>query len=258
MMHRVDEQDEIPLTGGRTTLNVVRVGDTARRPPAQNASFARGLLRHLETVGFDGAPRALNRDEQGREVLSWIPGDVPDELSPGYDELTLRAAARLIRDYHDASSGYVTRRGEVACHNDLSPCNFVFRDGAPVAIIDFDAANPGLRAHDLGYAAWLWLDIGNPSVTAAEQGRRLGVLLDAYGPEVARGEVSLAMLIRQGILVARGRETGNLAMSEWAQACQTWVQENLDVLRCPTQPIPTHLPSESDFVASTQRTRAAK
>lgn len=227
MMHRVDEQDEIPLTGGRTTLSVVRVGDTVRRPPAKTASFARGLLRHLEIVGFDGAPRALGRDEQGREVLSWIQGDVPDDLSPGYDELTLRAAARLIRDYHDASSGYVTRQGEVACHNDLSPCNFVFRDGAPVAIIDFDAANPGMRAHDLGYAAWLWLDIGNPAVTAAEQGRRLGVLLDAYGPELAQDEVVTAMMLRQKMLEARWHEIEDLAMSAWAQACHTWVQENL-------------------------------
>ncbi|WP_165504856.1 phosphotransferase [Rhizobium pisi] len=44
---------------------------------------------------------------------------------------------------------------EVVYHNDLSPCNFVFRQQIPVAIIDFDAASFGRRVYDLGYAAWL-------------------------------------------------------------------------------------------------------
>ena len=238
---------ETPLLGGRTTPGLVRVADTVRRPPTRNASFVRELLRHLEVVGFDGAPRALGCDEQGREVLSWIPGDVPYDLSPGHDDHKLRTAARLIRAYHDASTEYVAGRGEVVCHNDLSPCNFVFRDGAPVAIIDFDAAGPGLRAHDLGYAAWLWLDIGNMAVSATEQGRRLGVFVDAYRPEVTRGEVVAAMLIRQEMLVARARETGDLAMFAWAQVCRTWVQENLDVLRCSPQPNRTHFWGKSGF-----------
>ena len=86
----------------------------------------------------------------------------------------------------------------------MSPCIFVFRDGAPVAITDFDAAAPGIRAHDLGYAAWLWFDIGSSSVTAAEQGSRLGVFIDAHGPELARREVVTAMLVRQGALIERG------------------------------------------------------
>ena len=42
-------------------------------------------------------------------------------------------------------------------------------DGAPVAIIDFDAAEPGSRARDRCYAAWLWPNVGNPNVMAADQ-----------------------------------------------------------------------------------------
>src|SRR5213078_4997821 len=100
------------------------------------------LLRHLEGSGFAGAPRFLGIDERGREVLSFIEGDVPDDIRPDYPEETLREAALLIRAYHDATAGFAA---EVVCHNDLGPPNTVFRDGSPVALIDFDAAAPGAR-----------------------------------------------------------------------------------------------------------------
>ena len=63
------------LLSGRTTPDVVRMADTVRRPPAWNARFALGLLRHLEAVGLDGTPRALGCGERARDVLSWMPGD---------------------------------------------------------------------------------------------------------------------------------------------------------------------------------------
>ena len=44
------------------------------------------------------------------------------------------------------------------------PCNFVFRDGRPVGIIDFDAAAPGPRLRDVGYAIFLWLNLGSAVV----------------------------------------------------------------------------------------------
>jgi len=55
----------------------VRVGDTVRRMAGSSRLAVRDLLLHLESVGFDGAPRYLGTDDQGREVLSWIDGDVP-------------------------------------------------------------------------------------------------------------------------------------------------------------------------------------
>jgi aminoglycoside phosphotransferase (APT) family kinase protein len=48
----------------------------------------------------------------------------------------------------------------------------VFVDGVPTAFIDFDAAHAGARVDDVGYAAWLWLDIGE-DIDAELQGRRL-------------------------------------------------------------------------------------
>ena len=227
-------ETEIPLIGGRTTPNVVRVGDTVRKPATENSTFVRRLLEHLADNGSDFSPKFLGDDGSGRDVLTFIDGQVPEEL--GYfDEPILREAATLIRRFHDLSSGLVdspkaTKMGlEVVCHNDLSPCNFVFRGESPVAIIDFDASAPGSRAHDLGYAAWLWLDLGSSEVSARDQKQRLSTFIEAYG--VLRVDSVLkAMLERQALLAKEGRRAGNNAMSEWAAACNDWTRRNLQIL----------------------------
>src|SRR5262245_16638835 len=93
---------ELPLEGGRTTAGVVRIGDTVRRPLKANAPFVHELLRHLEARGFSGAPRFLGTDSEGRETLSFLPGDVPPELGH-FSDAQLMAAARLLRQLHDAT-----------------------------------------------------------------------------------------------------------------------------------------------------------
>src|SRR5256884_8900785 len=67
-------QQEIPLLGGNTST-VVRVGDTVRRNVGPWTPAVHALLRHLEYVGFTGAPRALGLDERNREVLSYLDGE---------------------------------------------------------------------------------------------------------------------------------------------------------------------------------------
>lgn len=223
-MRPIDE--EIPLTGGRITAGVVRIGDTVRRPRGGNAEFASRLLKHLDGVGFKGAPRYLGVDAEGRDVLSFLPGDVPGELGWHEDEV-LAAAGRLIRHYHDATASFAGRGpAEIVCHNDLSPCNFVFRAGQPAAMIDFDAAAPGGRIHDLGYAAWLWLDFGNADISPARQAARLKLFLHAYG-EVDPAAVLRSTLHHQHRLAAEGHRDGKTAMAEWATACADWTRANL-------------------------------
>jgi hypothetical protein len=73
----MDAGEKALLTGGRITQGVVRVGNTVRRPTGPHTPFVHSLLRHLEEVGFDGAPRVLGIDEQGREILTFI-----EETSP--------------------------------------------------------------------------------------------------------------------------------------------------------------------------------
>ena len=232
MSSHEDQPLEEPLRGGRTTAGVVKIGDTVRRPATPNSVFIRSLLLHLERSEFTGAPRYLGTDEHDRDVFSYLPGEVPVELGEHEDHV-LEAAARLIRGFHDATvalvdSAAATRSGlEVVCHNDLSPCNAVFRAGIPVALIDFDAACPGTRAFDLGYAAWLWLDWGNADWSAADQRRRLQLFLSAYGPGPTEADIIESALRRQTIVMATGTRTGNTEMASWAADCREWTLRQL-------------------------------
>lgn len=64
---------EMRLPGGNAG-GAVLVDGTVRRKSGPWTPAVHELLRHLETVGFVGAPRALGFDEAGREELSFLPG----------------------------------------------------------------------------------------------------------------------------------------------------------------------------------------
>ena len=215
---------EIPLTG-RTTPGVVRVGNTVRRPINGRGALAQDLLRHLEGRGFNGAPRFLGIDDAGREILSFIPGVVPPEL--GYfTDTQLAAAARLLRQFHDATLDCPQRDGyDVLCHGDASPCNCVFVDDTPTAFIDFDAAHPGSRLEDLGYAAWLWIDMGNDELSPDLQGRRVADFFSSYGVDDAD---ALSSIISAQVTLAERATLGGVR--DWSLTCRAWVQRNRDEL----------------------------
>ena len=159
---------EEPLAGGFGNLGeVVRVGDTVRRPARQSSAAVRALLLHLEACGFDGAPRYLDIDDQGRDVLTFVDGRRPAPAVPRVgDDRRGRWTrwAELLRRFHEATAtfdasavaGLGARLGgpgaavPVICHNDGFPENVVFRDGRAVALIDFDMAAPGRPFWDLG------------------------------------------------------------------------------------------------------------
>jgi hypothetical protein len=66
------------LPGGRS-FGAVRAGDEVRRPAQPWTATVHSVLRHLEDAGFDGAPRARGLDEQGRERLTFLPGQTMGE-----------------------------------------------------------------------------------------------------------------------------------------------------------------------------------
>ncbi|MGX9966628.1 phosphotransferase [Roseomonas sp. F4] len=190
---------EEPLSGGRDTRGVVRVGETVRRPRKVSSAFVRELLRHLERAGFGGVPRHLGEDAAGREIFDYIPGEVPAKFRYFADD-QVAEAARLLRGFHDATRGSaVAGPSPVVCHHDAGPNNTVFRSGRPVAFIDFDYAAPGEPLVDLAYMGWSWCissrpDRGPPAIQAAQ----LRCLADAYGLDAAaRSGLVPAIIQRQ-------------------------------------------------------------
>ncbi len=215
---------QVRLRGGRTTAGVSRIGKTVRRPLGPHSAWVHRLLRHLEARGFAGAPRFLGIDASGREILSFLPGHVPDELGE-FSPVQLGAGARLLRDLHDATIGAeLSGYRQVVCHGDASPCNCVFVGGVPAAFIDFDAAHPGDRREDVGYAAWLWLDIGNADLAPDAQGRRLADFFVAYGA-IDMADALPAVLDAQVELF--DRRGSSAETRRWAQKCRGWVERNL-------------------------------
>ncbi|MFJ1760677.1 phosphotransferase [Amycolatopsis sp. NPDC088138] len=184
--------EEVPLTGGNMNAGVVRAGNTVRRPAGPWTPSVHALLAHLHSAGFPGAPRPLGLDERGREVLEFIPGEVTwpgriDLLEPG---AAMVAVGRLVRDFHDAVTGFVPPPGaawqvlipadgaEIIAHHDLAPWNLVV-DGPRWAFIDWDTAAPGTRLWDLAYTAQTFAVLPERELPA--QAARLRLLVDAYG-----------------------------------------------------------------------------
>jgi hypothetical protein len=197
-----------------------------RRPARPNAQFVRSLLTQLYERGFDAAPSYLGTDEEEREVFSFLPGEVPPELDPAIPDETLAAAAQLIRSFHDATAGTaLAGDDEVVCHNDLSPCNTVFRDGEPVGIIDFDAAAPGSRFQDLGMALFLWLNLGTDGQRLEEQARRIDLFCRAYGIEPGHDVVEAIVAAVAGN-VEQLRRDGRSLDATWWNAQLDWLTQH--------------------------------
>lgn len=195
---------EWPLSGGRSTRGVVRRGDTVRRPAGPASPYVAQLLGLLERRGFTGAPRHLGTDAHGRDILTYLPGEVPARFRRWSDP-QVAAAGLLLARLHAATRGTpLAGRRALVCHGDAGPNNAVFRgtsgEWLPVALIDFDRAAPGDALDDLGYAAWTWCVSSRPgAVAAVAQAAQVRVLADAYGLDAwgRRGLVA-AMLSQQG------------------------------------------------------------
>ncbi|WP_416900672.1 ammonium transporter [Micromonospora echinospora] len=107
---------EIPLHGGNVST-VVRVGDTVRRNAGPWTPAVHALLRHLEYVGFTGAPRAYGMDERNREVLSYLEGECGEyPLAPHWvtDEALVTVATML--RFIGAGLGALDFAGGTAVH----------------------------------------------------------------------------------------------------------------------------------------------
>ena len=207
----MDEADqvEIPLAGGDVTEGVVRVGGTVRRPAGPHSPLVHALLAHLEAAGFEGAPRFLGIDAAGREVLSYLEGEVAGRPRPPWiaDEARLASVGRLVRAYDDAAASFVPPPDalagtspaeppgippapayppELIGHVDITLDNVVFRNGRAYALIDFDLAKPVTRADEMFNAMLWWGPLADPRdvdppLRHLDVPRRARILADSYG-----------------------------------------------------------------------------
>ena len=176
--------DEIELTGGNSNSAVVKVGNTVRRSMSAPSPSVHRLLKHLEECGFEKSPKFLGIDDEGREILSFIPGSCEITATAWKSETTLVSAANLLRDLHEALTQYPTKpddiwryeyldknQHEVICHNDFGLYNVVIQDNSCIGVIDFDLAGPGPRLRDIAYAAYWFV----PLSQAAEDMRKYAI-----------------------------------------------------------------------------------
>ena len=175
----------------------MRVGDTVRRPAGPWTPAVHALLDHLEAAAFAAAPRALGSDAEGREVVTYVAGDVvwPDHFDLLESDGALAEIGALIRRYHDVAATFVpsaraqwwdlaadpTGATEVVCHNDLAPWNLVRGSDGGWTFIDWDLAAPGRRSWDLGWALLSFIPL-TPDRPLDDHAivRRLRVFMDAY------------------------------------------------------------------------------
>ena len=95
-----------PLEGGITNAGrVVRVGPHVLRPAGPHSGSVHAFLRAVRQAGFEGASFPVGVDEDGRERLVFVEGDVPVPPYPGWSQsdTALASVARLLRGLHDAA-----------------------------------------------------------------------------------------------------------------------------------------------------------
>ncbi len=219
---------------------IVRVGDTVRRPAGWWTPAVQTLLQHLHDVGFPYSPRPGGIDSQGREVVSYIPGE---SGALGWyrihSDQGMRRFASLLRDYHEAVRDFrpspdlewalrPTEPTEVVCHNDFGPWNLVYDGDEPVGIIDWDFAAPGPRSNDIAYAlehavpfrddatAQTWHHFGE----APDRRARLEVFADAYGLTSTVG-LGDDVITRQRLTIAHVKELAAKGLEPQA----TWIRD---------------------------------
>ncbi|MET8992621.1 phosphotransferase [Nonomuraea wenchangensis] len=191
------------MEGGNDS-GAIRIGRTVRRPVRAWTASVHELLRHLETKGFEGAPRVLGVDADGREILTYLEGDtiggrrVWPEWTRAED--TLCQVARWLRAYHEAVADFAPSPGArwrtggrwapglIVAHNDASPFNAAWHDGRLAGFFDWDFAGPVIRDSDVAWVALAWVPLHARRVAAAEgftdfaaRPARLRLFLDAYG-----------------------------------------------------------------------------
>jgi aminoglycoside phosphotransferase len=200
------------------------------RPTGPWTPAVHELLEYLGEHGLDGVPRVRGFDDEGREVLDYLPGDTLDPETEQVSDDALGDAAAWLRRFHDTVRGFRPgplewRQGvqdlgedEVICHNDPGLYNWVVADGGFAGMIDWDRAGPGKPVDDLAFMCWTGVPLLR-GIPIADAARRLALAAEAYG-DVDPGELLDAVDARMGLFAQRWRagiergDPGTLALRD--------------------------------------------
>jgi hypothetical protein len=227
---------EVTLPGGNT-VGAVLIGDAVHKPASPSTPTVHALLRHLEDAGFDGAPRALGFDDQGRQMLTYLPGETINDRAHwpawAFADSMLTQVGRWLRRVHDLTAdftppadeawfaGRTMRPGLIVGHQDAAPFNAVVDGDRLVGFFDWDTAGPSTREFDLAFSALTWVPLASPSAgtqlsghEVEDRSRRLHLLLDAYGYDSDRhafADVVPQRARRQASVIRRMADAGDAA-----------------------------------------------
>lgn len=222
-----DTPAEIALTGGNVG-GAVRIGDTVRRPAGPWTPAVHDLLGFLERAGLGGVPRAHGYDEQGREILDFLPGRTYDTAVETPSDDALAAALRWLREYHRVVASYrpaglVRWRNstaelapdQIVCMHDFAAYNWVVSPtGEFAGVIDWDMAGPGVPLDDVAFAAWGSAPLAIPHPPDWVAGR-LRLMAGAYGGTFTPLEILYAVpprLMRSVRVIRSGQQAGDPGM----------------------------------------------
>ncbi|WP_251153199.1 phosphotransferase [Cellulosimicrobium sp. Marseille-Q4280] len=228
---RTTDEVEVPLLGGDVSDGLVRRGDTVRRPRGPHSPAVEAYLLHLERVGFERAPRFLGVDDDGREVVTFLPGEMGGRPPQAWatDEEILGQLGEWQRALHDVSTDVVLPDGvawperaqfpevpdvfdapDVVGHNDVTVENALFLPVGEdpqgphrlVGVVDFDLAAPTTRLLDVATTLLYWAPISPPDARPAvtrdlDAGRRTRLFAEAYGLDRSERLALLDVLARR-------------------------------------------------------------
>lgn len=214
------DEAEVALTGGgRTTVS--RQGQTVFRAAGPWSSTVLALLRHLEHVGFAGAPRVVGAgfDGSGREMLTYLEGEFVHP-GPWGDDAAAQLGA-LLRDLHQAAASFrpppaavwrpwfgraMGGEPRVIGHCDTGPWNIVSQAGHPVGLIDWEVAGPVDPLVELAQTCWLNAQLHDDDVAERAglppletRAGQLRLIVDGYGLSTAQRSGFLDTIIEVAV-----------------------------------------------------------
>lgn len=237
-------EDEMPLATSEKRNAIARRGDVLLRDAGEWSVAVHALLRHLERVGFTGAPRVVSTgfDDRGRETLTYIAGEVINP-QPWADD-AISALGGLLRGLHDATASFAVPTDAVwrhwfprdlggprriIGHGDTAPWNVVSRGGLPVALIDWEFAGPIDPQVELAQACWLNARLFDDVVAAREglaapdaRARQVRLLLDGYGLARAERAGFVDQMVAYAIHDAADQVYEGSAAWEQREAVRVW------------------------------------